>query len=126
MSAPPVRLGGMALRNGILVHSLSHWAAAVRTADGEIRLASGRKPDMPDALARMPLLRGVARMAEAAWLLPVVRRRLPDARLPVEGAGMGAALAGSALLAQAVRRSRLHPVLAESPAAAAALTPALI
>ena len=26
-----VRLGGMALRNGILVHSMDHWAAAVRT-----------------------------------------------------------------------------------------------
>ncbi|MDX6522319.1 MAG: hypothetical protein QOF08_2924, partial [Gaiellales bacterium] len=24
-----VRLGGMALRNGIMVHSLDHWAAAV-------------------------------------------------------------------------------------------------
>ena len=33
----------MALRNGILVHSLSYWAAAVRTDDGEIKLASGRK-----------------------------------------------------------------------------------
>ena len=126
MSPPTVRLGGMALRNGILVHSLAHWAAAVRTEDGEIRLASGKKPDMPDAVMRTPLLRGVARMAEAAWLLPVVRRRLPDARLPVEGPGMGAALAGSAILAQAVRRSRLHPVVGESLAAAAALAPALM
>ena len=84
MSRQVVRLGGMALRNGILVHSLSYWAAAVRTDDGEVKLASGRKADMPAAVSRMPLLRGVARMAEAAVLLPVVRRRLPDARLPVE------------------------------------------
>jgi uncharacterized protein YqhQ len=126
MTDPPIRLGGMALRNGILVHSLDHWAAAVRTADGEVRLASGRKPDLPETLTRTPLVRGVARMAEAAWLLPVVRRRLPEARLPIEGRGMGAALAGSALLAQAVRRSRLHPMLAESLAAAAALTPAMM
>ena len=126
MSAAPVRLGGMALRNGIMVHSLDHWAAAVRTEGGEIRMASGRKPDMPEAVVRTPLLRGVARMAEAAWLLPVVRRRLPEARLPIEGTGMGAALAGSAVLAQAVRRSRLHPFVAESLAAAAALAPAMM
>jgi uncharacterized protein YqhQ len=126
VSAPTVRLGGMALRNGIMVHSLEHWAAAVRTDDGEIRMASGRKPDMPGAVTRTPLLRGVARMAEAAWLLPIVRRRLPEARLPIEGTGMGAALAGSAVLAQAVRRSRLHPLVAESLAAAAALAPAMM
>jgi uncharacterized protein YqhQ len=126
VSAPTVRLGGMALRNGIMVHSLEHWAAAVRTDDGAIRMASGRKPDMPGAVTRTPLLRGVARMAEAAWLLPIVRRRLPEARLPIEGTGMGAALAGSAVLAQAVRRSRLHPLVAESLAAAAALAPAMM
>ena len=126
MSRQVVRLGGMALRNGILVHSLSYWAAAVRTDEGELKVASGRKADMPDAVLRMPLLRGVARMAEAALLLPLVRRRLPEARLPVEGPGMGAALAGSALLAQAVRRSRLHPIVGESLAAAVALAPALM
>ena len=30
-----LRLGGMALRNGLLVHGPTHWAAAVRTAGGE-------------------------------------------------------------------------------------------
>ena len=32
-----VRLGGMALRNGVLVQGPDHWAAAVRTPEGEIR-----------------------------------------------------------------------------------------
>ena len=36
-----LRLGGMALRNGLLVHGPTHWAAAVRTDDGEIKVASG-------------------------------------------------------------------------------------
>ncbi|MDQ1741487.1 MAG: hypothetical protein QOE53_3139, partial [Pseudonocardiales bacterium] len=27
-----LRLGGMALRNGLLVHGPTHWAAAVRNA----------------------------------------------------------------------------------------------
>ena len=32
MSEPEkLRLGGMALRNGLLVHGPTHWAAAVRT-----------------------------------------------------------------------------------------------
>ena len=33
-----LRLGGMALRNGLLVHGPTHWAAAVRNA----RLGRGR------------------------------------------------------------------------------------
>ena len=41
-----LRLGGMALRNGLLVHGPTHWAAAVRTDDGEVRVASGPKPDL--------------------------------------------------------------------------------
>ena len=39
-----LRLGGMALRNGLLVHGPSHWAAAVRTDGGEVKVASGPKP----------------------------------------------------------------------------------
>ena len=30
-----LRLGGMALRNGLLVHGPTHWAAAVRTRGGD-------------------------------------------------------------------------------------------
>jgi uncharacterized protein YqhQ len=36
-----LRLGGMALRNGLLVHGPSHWAAAVRAPDGTVKVASG-------------------------------------------------------------------------------------
>ena len=39
-----LRLGGMALRNGLLVHGPTHWAAAVRDKQGGIQVASGRKP----------------------------------------------------------------------------------
>ena len=38
-----LRLGGMALRNGLLVHGPTHWAAAVRTKDGEIKV--GLRPE---------------------------------------------------------------------------------
>ena len=45
---PPdkLRLGGMALRNGLLVHGPTHWAAAVRAPDGEVKVASGPKPSL--------------------------------------------------------------------------------
>jgi uncharacterized protein YqhQ len=121
-----VRLGGMALQNGILVHSYDHWAVAVRDEDGHVKLASGRKPELPAAIAGTPVLRGVARMFEVAYLLPLIRRRLPQARLPMESPGMGAALAGSAVIAQVVRRSRLHPAAAEAVTAGAALLPAMM
>ena len=121
-----VRLGGMALQNGILVHSFEHWAAAVRGEDGTVKLASGQKPDLPALLTGTPLLRGVARMAEVAYLLPLIRRRLPEARLPMESPGMGAALVGSALLAQVIRRTRLHPAAVEVVTAGAALFPAML
>ena len=32
--AERLRLGGMALRNGLLIHGPTHWAAAVRDRDG--------------------------------------------------------------------------------------------
>jgi uncharacterized protein YqhQ len=120
-----VRLGGMALRNGIMVHSLDHWAAAVRTPDGELRVASGRKPELPQSLLAVPGLRGVLRVAEAGYLLPIVRKRLPEARLPLEGASTAGALAASVMLSRAIRRSRLAPLPAELLGAGLSLVPAL-
>ena len=40
----------MALRNGLLIHGPTHWAAAVRGPDGAIEVASERKPELaPEA-----------------------------------------------------------------------------
>ena len=49
-----LRLGGMALRNGLLVHGPTHWAAAVRAADGTIAVASGPKPRVRGRGQRIP------------------------------------------------------------------------
>ena len=38
MASEKLRLGGMALRNGLLIHGPTHWAAAVRRPDGRSRL----------------------------------------------------------------------------------------
>jgi uncharacterized protein YqhQ len=120
-----IRLGGMALENGVLVHGPSSWSCAVRTGDGDVRIASGRKP-FRAAEVQNGLLRGPARIAEVLTLLPVVRRALPEARLPYERAGVVAALAGSAAAARGVRATRIAPALQEAVAAFLALAPSAL
>jgi uncharacterized protein YqhQ len=115
MTAPvpedKLRLGGMALRNGLLVHGPTHWAAAVRTDAGEVKVASGRKPDLGGKAAEgLPGVRGVVKLAEAMAVIPLVKRALPEARLPMQdvktlGAMGGAALGGTAIRNVGVRRA---------------------
>jgi uncharacterized protein YqhQ len=121
-----VRLGGMALENGVLVHGPRHWACAVRTEEGELRVASGRKP-LRAADVESDLLRGPARLAEVFALLPVVRRALPDARLPYERPGVAGALVGAAAAARKLRRSStIAPSAQEVLAAMVSLAPAAV
>ena len=69
-----LRLGGMALRNGLLVHGPTHWAAAVRTKSGELKVASGPKPDLGGrASERIPGVRGITKLAEAMAVIPLVK-----------------------------------------------------
>jgi uncharacterized protein YqhQ len=115
----------MALENGVLVHGPRHWACAVRAEDGGLRLASGRKPlraaDLP------PAVQGPARLAEVFALLPVVRRALPDARLPYERRSVLTGLLGSAAAVRRLRRSpRLAPAVQEGAAALFSLAPAAL
>ncbi len=55
-----------------------------------------------------------------------MRRRLPEARLPFEAPGMGAALAASALISTVARRSKLPVVAAEALSVSMSLVPALM
>lgn len=81
----PMRLGGMALRNGLLIHGPTSWAAAARAPEGEIQVASGPKPALAPGLAsRVPLLRGPLKLAEAFLVVPLVRIKLRSARLAFE------------------------------------------
>jgi uncharacterized protein YqhQ len=43
VSEEKVRLGGMALANGVLVHGPTAWACAVRTRDGELKVVARKK-----------------------------------------------------------------------------------
>jgi uncharacterized protein YqhQ len=99
-----LRLGGMALRNGLLVHGPTHWAAAVRARDGSVKVASGRKPDFGGkATERVPGLRGLTKMAEAFAVIPLVKRGLPEARLPMQDARTLGVMAAAAAGGRVVR-----------------------
>ncbi|HEX3734057.1 MAG TPA: DUF1385 domain-containing protein, partial [Solirubrobacterales bacterium] len=114
-----LRLGGMALRNGLLIHGPTHWAVAVRDGEGRIQVASERKPSLaPGLVARAPGLRGPIKLAEAMAVLPLARRRLPAARLPFEDwrvvAAVGTTLLTSMLLRRHMRASAWREGLAQA------------
>jgi uncharacterized protein YqhQ len=117
----------MALRNGLLIHGPTHWAAAVRGPDGAVVVASEPKPELaPGLAARLPGLRGPLKLAEALAVLPLVRRRLPEARLPFEDVRVIAAI-GATLVATATLRKRFgSSALREGAVQAIGALPALV
>jgi uncharacterized protein YqhQ len=130
MTAPvpedKLRLGGMALRNGLLVHGPTHWAAAVRTDAGEIKVASGRKPDLGAKVAgSIPGVRGVAKLAEAMAVIPLVKRSLPEARLPMQDVKTLGAMGAAALGGQAIRKAG-RGIGRETAVALVSVAPALL
>jgi len=121
-----IRLGGMALVNGVLVHGPNSWACAIRGRDGELKVASDYKR-LRASRVRNPLLRGPAKMAEVFALLPQVRRRLPEARLPFQRPQVLAAMAGTALVVRAVKETRsLSPLARELVGGIISLAPAAL
>jgi uncharacterized protein YqhQ len=121
-----VRLGGMALQNGVLVHGPTSWAVAVRTDDGELRVASGAK-SLRGAEVTNPLLRGPMRILDAFALLPRIRRARPEARLPFERPVVLGSMVVSALVAHRLRRSSfLGPAARELLGASVSLLPATL
>ncbi len=129
MSEPDdkLRLGGMALRNGLLVHGPTHWAAAIRRPEGSVEVASGRKPSLGGKrLEGIPGVRGVAKLAEAMAVIPLVKRALPAARLPMQDARTAAAMAGAALLGQAIRAGGARTLGRETAVGLVSLAPAVL
>ena len=124
----PIRLGGMAMRNGLLVHGPTHWAAAARNGTtGEVDVASGPKPNFGGNLvAKVPLLRGPIRMAEAFAVIPIARRSLPSARLPFEDPRVIAAGVGVTLATNLLRRRNGNSVGGEAVSTALGMVPALV
>ena len=107
-----VRLGGMALANGVLVHGPRAWACAVRLPNGELKVVAKRKR-FRAADVQSPLFRGPARIAEVFALLPQVKRALPEAELPMERPRVLASMIGSAFVLRGLRNSGMRPLTRE-------------
>src|SRR5215208_6494918 len=69
------RLGGMARPNGVMIVSERFWAFS--GTDG--RLVEGRMPELPAAVRRVPLVRGLGRLTLS--FVPLMRREGPTRRL---------------------------------------------
>jgi uncharacterized protein YqhQ len=122
----PMRLGGMALRNGLLIHGPTSWAVAARADDGSIQVASGPKPTLARGrLASIPILRGSLRLAEAFAVVPLARMRLSSARLPFEDPAVAGAMVTSAGASNALRRLHAPSVRREAAIAVLGALPAL-
>jgi uncharacterized protein YqhQ len=127
MASEKLRLGGMALRNGLLIHGPTHWAAAVRDPDGSVQVASAPKPELaPGLAARLPGLRGPLKLAEALAVLPLVRQRLRAARLPFEDRRVLVAIGTTLLATAALRRRFGSSALREGAVQAIGAVPAMV
>jgi uncharacterized protein YqhQ len=115
----------MALANGVLVHGPRAWACAVRTKDGELKVVARRKR-LRAAGVTNPIVRGPAKMAEAFSLLPIVKRAVPEAELPMARPRVFVAMLGSAMLAHRIKRSGLRPLARELVTSILSVAPAAL
>src|SRR6059058_209070 len=126
MAEEKLRLGGMALANGVLVHGPKAWACAIRTDDGRLEVAAARKRFRAAEIER-PLLRGPARLLEALAIIPEVRRALPEAKLPFQRPAVLVSMLASATVVKLARESgRLGPAAQELVAGILAVVPAAL
>jgi len=105
-------------------HGPTHWAAAVRRADGKIGVASGPKPHLSGPIERVPGARGVIRLRRGDARHPLVKRALPEARLPFQ---TRASRRGRDRVGRRRRaRRRSGGLAAEAAWAAASVLPSLV
>jgi uncharacterized protein YqhQ len=124
MSEEKIRLGGMALPNGVLVHGPNGWGCAIRHPDGRLEVASAPKR-FRAANVGSPFLRGPARLVEAVAILPAVKRALPGAILPMQSRRVLASMFGVAIVVREIRESsRLRPAAQELVTGLLSLAPA--
>src|SRR6478736_1843202 len=106
-----VRLGGMALPNGVLVHGPNAWACAIRNEEGRIEVASAKKRFRATRV-NSPFLRG-----------PL---RLPAAELPMENPRTVVSMLAAATFVRGLRESKLSPFVRELLSAVVSITPAVL
>jgi len=124
MAKEKIRLGGMALPNGVLVHGPHAWACAIRHENGRIEVVSARKRLQASRIEN-PLFRGPARLAEALLLLPQIKAKLPAAKLPLESPSTITSMLAAAIVVRGLRESRLRPLARELLSAIVSVAPAV-
>ena len=98
-----------------------------RPPTGRVEVASERKPELAPGLAgRLPGLRGPLKLAEAMAVLPLVRRRLPAARLPFEDWRVAGRDRRDAAATTLLRRRLRGSALRETVVQAIGAIPALV
>jgi uncharacterized protein YqhQ len=126
MAEEKLRLGGMALANGVLVHGPKSWACAIRTEDGQLKVAAQRKRQWANKV-ESPFLRGPARLLDAMAIIPQIRHALPEARLPFQRPVVLGAMFGSAVVVRALRGSRsVGPAAQELVSGVLSIAPAAL
>jgi hypothetical protein len=68
----------------------------------------------------------VAKLAEAFAVIPLVKRALPEARLPMQDVRTLGAMGSASLLGQALRRSRGRSMASEAAVALLSMAPAML
>jgi uncharacterized protein YqhQ len=118
----------MALENGLLLRTSRHWAVSVREDDGAISVTSGAKRgDLSQYNeGRMPIVRGLTRLADSLRVLPSLKRRAGSAVLPVEAPRMMRALGLSMVMTAATRRAGGSVAKRETTALLLGLAPVLL
>jgi len=126
MAEDKVRLGGMALSNGVLVHGPTSWACAIRTDDGHVKVVARRKRVLANKI-ESPLLRGPVRLLDAMAIIPQIRHALPEAKLPFQRPSVLAAMLGSATVVKLLRNSpSVRPAAQELVGGLLSLAPAVL
>ena len=126
MSEEKIRLGGMALANGVLVHGPKSWACAIRTDDERLKVATQRKR-LRASKVESPLLRGPVRLLDAMAIIPEIKRALPEAKLPFQRPVVVAAMVGSVTVLRLLRGSRsVGPAVQEVVSGLLSVAPAAL
>ena len=120
-----LRLGGMALANGVLVHGPTAWGAAVRTPDGAIASASGVQAALRAGQCRRRSSAGRSGSPRRSRCCPTSGEACPRRASRSSGRAVAAAVVVGCARGRRRPRARASASLArEAVAAFASLAPA--